>query len=184
MGTPSNPPSNPPNPLTPTNTGRSGARRASSTSLATVASLVGDATTPVFVDTSGWADPILQNTPAYEDMVACYRELMDRQQRLITTNYVLTEVVALLTIRSHGLSRPALLQYIDDLLALPWVQVLYIDETLHQDAWNLLKESPDKTWSWVDASSFVVMRRQGLAYAFTSDHHFSQAGFVRLPLQP
>ena len=144
----------------------------------------GDTNTPIFVDTSGWADPILRNTPSSGDMVAFYRELMGRQQPIVTTNYVLTEVVALLTIRSHGLTREALIQYIDDLLALTWVEVIQIDRAIHDEAWRLLRQTPDKAWSWVDASSFVVMRRRGITEAFTSDHHFSQAGFIRVPQQP
>ena len=60
---------------------------------------VGSPQTRVFVDTSGWANPILQNTPNTAEMVATYRELLNRQQRLVTTNYVLTEVLALLTTR-------------------------------------------------------------------------------------
>jgi predicted nucleic acid-binding protein len=32
----------------------------------------------------------------------------------------------------------------------------------------------------VDCASFVVMQQSGLAEAVTTDHHFEQAGFVRL----
>jgi len=35
--------------------------------------------------------------------------------------------------------------------------------------------------SLVDASSFVVMSRLGISEALTTDQHFSQAGFVRVP---
>jgi predicted nucleic acid-binding protein len=35
-------------------------------------------------------------------------------------------------------------------------------------------------WSLVDCASFVVMRQQGIVEALTTDHHFEQAGFVRL----
>jgi len=42
-----------------------------------------------------------------------------------------------------------------------------------------MTKRPDKEWSLVDCSSMVVMARRGIAEAFTSDHHFEQAGFVR-----
>lgn len=148
---------------------------------------VGSPLTHVFVDTSGWAEPLLQNTTAAAEMLATHRALMNRQQRLVTSNYVLTEVVALLTTRrTHAgtsMTRPEILQYIEDIQALPWVQVPHVDEAIHQEAWRLLRAAPDKNWSWVDASSFVIMHLQGITHALTSDHHFAQAGFVPLPLQ-
>ena len=38
----------------------------------------------------------------------------------------------------------------------------------------------DKTWGLVDCASFIVMADAGIQEAFTSDHHFEQAGFRRL----
>jgi len=46
---------------------------------------------------------------------------------------------------------------------------------------SLLQQYTDKEWSLVDAASFVVMRQLGISEAFTSDHHFSQAGFIQRP---
>ncbi len=42
------------------------------------------------------------------------------------------------------------------------------------------KSRQDKEWSLVDCASFVVMQQRGIFEALTSDHHFEQAGFVRL----
>ena len=55
-----------------------------------------------------------------------------------------------------------------------------IDEQLDVRAWELLENRLDKTWSLVDCASFVVMEQRGLTDALTTDHHFEQAGFVRL----
>jgi predicted nucleic acid-binding protein len=46
---------------------------------------------------------------------------------------------------------------------------------------GLLEARLDKSWSLVDATSFVVMRRFGIGEALTPDHHFEQMGFTRLP---
>ena len=45
---------------------------------------------------------------------------------------------------------------------------------------DLFVNRPDKEWSLTDCISFVVMREHGLTEALTADHHFEQAGFVRL----
>ena len=62
----------------------------------------------------------------------------------------------------------------------PSVQIVPIDLSLEAAAWQLWKSRPDKEWSLVDCSSFIVMQQRGLTEALTTDHHFEQAGFVRL----
>ena len=62
-------------------------------------------------------------------------------------------------------------------------EIIHIDTSLDATAWSLLKAYIDKEWSLVDASSFVVMTSYGMTEAITTDHHFTQAGFVRLPAQ-
>ncbi len=58
---------------------------------------------------------------------------------------------------------------------------LFIDHATHLEAWNYLKSRADKEWSLVDASGFIVMRH--IREALTTDHHFTQAGFTRLPAE-
>lgn len=139
---------------------------------------------PVFVDTLGWADPVLKNTPDHERMTAYQNQLFASQRPIVTTNYIITELVALLTIRAHQMSRPNLVSYVNDILAIPWLQVVHIDAATHAEAWAMLEQYTDKEWSLVDAASFVVMRRMGISEAFTSDHHFAQAGLTRAPQMP
>jgi predicted nucleic acid-binding protein len=65
--------------------------------------------------------------------------------------------------------------------ALPHLEIMHITPSLDDAAWALLKARPDKEWSLVDAASFVLMRDYGMTEALTTDHHFTQAGFTRLP---
>ena len=62
----------------------------------------------------------------------------------------------------------------------PFFEIIHIDEDLDRKTWELLKNRPDKTWSLVDCSSFVMMQERELSEALTTDHHFEQAGFIRL----
>lgn len=139
------------------------------------------ATSPLFVDTSGWADPMLQNIPQHPLMDAYARQIRADKRPLVTTDGVLGELVALLTVR--GIARPPLLQFVDHIFHLAHLQIVHVDEAIIHEAWELLKRRQDKTWSLVDACSFLVMQRLNILEAFTSDHHFVQAGFVRVPSQ-
>jgi uncharacterized protein len=76
--------------------------------------------------------------------------------------------------------RPKIIAFIEVLKASPYVGIVYVDPTLDAQAWQLFTERSDKEWNLVDCASFVVMRQRGIIEAFTTDHHFEQAGFVCL----
>ncbi len=60
------------------------------------------------------------------------------------------------------------------------VEIVHIDAPMDNVAWQLLEKRFDKEWSLVDASSFVLMEQFGMTEALTTDHHFTQAGFIKL----
>lgn len=98
---------------------------------------------------------------------------------MVTTNYVVIELVALLN-SPLRVPRPQLFQYVDAVRNATYVRLVHIDAAIDEAAWNLLKSREDKAWSFVDSSSFVVMQQLGIQKALTTDHHFEQAGFIRL----
>ena len=134
----------------------------------------------VFVDTSGWAYFLDRQDPVHAEVVAFVQRALTQRRHLVTTNYVITELVVLLSSRYH-LPRQQVIKAINAIKTDPSVEMIYIEQSLDDEAWKLLEARPDKEWSLVDASSFVVMKRYGMTDALTTDHHFTQAGFVRSP---
>ena len=132
----------------------------------------------VFADTSGWASFFREQERHHVKAVALMTQWQEENRHVVTTNYVLGELIALCerlrVPRSRGVS------YIHSIRAETWIEVVHIDEQLDVRAWELLENRLDKTWSLVDCASFVVMEQRGLTDALTTDHHFDQAGFVRL----
>jgi predicted nucleic acid-binding protein len=45
---------------------------------------------------------------------------------------------------------------------------------------EIIAQYDDKDFTLTDATSFAVMERLGITYAFTFDHHFTQYGFIAL----
>lgn len=133
----------------------------------------------IFVDTSGWANLADISEPFYERSKEIYAVAMLERRRLVTTNYVLTELIALMTspMRFH---RSRIIEFIDGIKHSPFFDIIHIDEVLDSKSWDVLSNRVDKNWSLVDCSSFVVMQETSITEALTSDHHFEQAGFVRL----
>mgnify|MGYP001619552226 CR=1 FL=1 len=96
----------------------------------------------------------------------------------LTHSYVLAEFIPLCEAR--GYFRQAALTFSRELMNNPLVEIVWVDEALHQVAFALLEARLDKTYSLCDAVSFVLMRQRGLLDAFTTDHHFEQEGFIKL----
>jgi predicted nucleic acid-binding protein len=133
----------------------------------------------IFADTAGWGH-LLDPTQAYHVRAAdLYRSARQQGRKLITSNYILTELVALLTSPLH-IPRPAIIAFIEGLKTSSYVEIVHIDASLDAQAWQLLSQRVDKNWSLVDCASFVIMQHRGILEAFTTDHHFEQAGFVCL----
>jgi predicted nucleic acid-binding protein len=76
--------------------------------------------------------------------------------------------------------RPKAITFIQSLKTSPYVEVIYISKEIDAKAWELLTQRQDKEWSLVDCSSFIVMQDRKITESLTNDHHFEQAGFIRL----
>jgi uncharacterized protein len=133
----------------------------------------------LLVDTSGWAQ-LVDRTEKYHSLTtSIYRRARQQRQRLITTNYIIVELVALLS-SPLRIPRPEIIKFIEDLRLAPHVEIFHIDASTDEHAWRLLTQRADKDWSLVDCASFVIMEQRGIREALTADHHFEQAGFIRL----
>lgn len=133
----------------------------------------------LFIDTSGWGDLFDSNQRHHQLATTLYRTYREQGYQMVTTNYVLTELVALLTSPLHT-PRPLIIDFINALKTSSFLEIAHIDPELDQQAWELLATRPDKNWSLVDCSSFVFMKQRHIAEALTADHHFEQAGFMPL----
>jgi predicted nucleic acid-binding protein len=133
----------------------------------------------IFVDTAGWAQLFGPSEPYQAVAASIYARALQRRSNLVTTNYVITELVALLT-SPLRVPRQTIISLVQALKVAPHVEIIHVDPTLHEQAWQLLTKRLDKNWSLVDCSSFVVMQQRSIQEALTTDHHFEQAGFIAL----
>jgi uncharacterized protein len=132
-----------------------------------------------FVDTSGWAELADRTLLFHIPAVAAFDKVWNQGGRLITTNLILIELTALLT-SPLRMPKARQIRLVRDLQADSSVEIVFVDAMLESAAWSLWRTRPDKEWSLVDCASFVVMQQRRLTEALSTDHHFEQAGFVRL----
>jgi predicted nucleic acid-binding protein len=133
----------------------------------------------LFVDTAGWGNLVDTSQPHHAYAATIYRTAKQQRHEILTTNYILAELVALLT-SPLRIPRPKIIAFINGLKTSPYVEIVHVDTMLDQQAWQLLMHRQDKAWSLVDCSSFVLMQQRGIIESLTTDHHFEQAGFIRL----
>ena len=133
----------------------------------------------MLVDTSGWGNLVDSSQPYHSLASSLYRDARLRQDRIITTSYVMVELVALLT-SPLRIPRPDIIAFIEGVKQSLFIEIVYVDQTIDEAAWQLLGNRQDKDWSLVDCVSFVIMQQRNMVEALTTDHHFEQAGFIRL----
>ncbi len=133
----------------------------------------------LFVDTSGWGNLVDRSQPFHSLAATLYRLARQQNHKIITTNYIMAELVALLT-SPLQLTRPQIITFVQSIKQSSYINILHIDAETDARSWQLLNSREDKNWSLVDCSSFVVMQQRNITEALTSDRHFEQAGFVRL----
>jgi hypothetical protein len=132
----------------------------------------------VFIDTAGWIALIHRRDDCHQRAKRIYTGL--GHVKRMTTDAVLIESC---NIFSKGPLRPlaiALMEKIEEAENLGVLEVIHVTEALISRGWDLFQRRPDKDWSLTDCVSFVVMKDRGITKAFTTDHHFEQAGFEKL----
>jgi predicted nucleic acid-binding protein len=123
------------------------------------------------LDTSGLLCLHHKEEPHHRRARALFRSARSH----LTHSYVLAEFVALT--QTRRLPRGRALRFLRELISNPAIEIVWVEEELHETAMKLLEARLDKSYSLCDAVSFVLMRQRGLFEALTTDHHFEQEGF-------
>lgn len=132
----------------------------------------------VFVDTGAFV--ALRNRREAEHAQArdALSKLVAERAVLLTSNYVVAETYTALLVR---IGRSEAIEWGRRFRSGDAIELVRVDEQLERDAWQILESHEDKPWSYVDATSFALMDREGVNEAFAFDHHFVQRGLVVVP---
>jgi predicted nucleic acid-binding protein len=133
----------------------------------------------LFVDTSGWGYHLDRTDPLHTRVETLMREAVIRRRKLVTTNFIIHELVALLTNR-YKKPRPQVIEAINAIKSDVSVEIVYIQRTIDDRAWALLEARPDQKWSLVDASSIIIMKDFRMTEALSTDECFPTEGLIKL----
>ncbi len=124
----------------------------------------------IFVDTGAWFALLV---PHDRDHSVAESWLERNAQPLVTTDYVIDELLTLLRMRGEEQRalRAGQMLLSEEIARITWVSPGDVRE-----GWNYFRHYQDKGWSFTDCVSRAVIERLGIHHAFAFDKHFRQFG--------
>lgn len=128
------------------------------------------------LDTSAFYALISSTDAFHIQAKSAYERLLDWEWELWTTSYILVETSVLV---HHRLGFEPLKTFMETLLSgIP--HVLWVENTVHSEAWRRMAETQGKGFSLVDWTT-VVAAEHLEASVFTFDRSFRQEGIRTFP---
>jgi len=129
----------------------------------------------IFVDSSFWIAVLNEGDAHHAEAVPLLLAHGDRE--LVTSNHVRGETWTFLrSRRGHRLATA----FVDRLARSSSTRVEFVSEALEEEALRWLRRHDERPYSFVDATSFMLMRSLKIREALAFDGDFSAAGFVEL----
>lgn len=129
----------------------------------------------IFVDSSFWIGLSDELDERHEQAMALLRAHGDAP--IVTTNHVLGETWTFLRKRHrHAVA----MKFLDLAQSAERLEIAFASSELETDAWTWLRRHDEREYSFVDATSFALMRKLRIREALAFDGDFAAAGFVEL----
>lgn len=131
----------------------------------------------VFFDTWGWLAIAHRDDQRHAEATAFYRDFLVAGGVPVTTDYILSETISLLRARTSSQGTERFIDGMLDVRSSGKIVIERIDEERWSAAWKLSKKFRDKPdISFVDFTSFVVMKELRMTEALTADRHYELVG--------
>jgi uncharacterized protein len=132
-----------------------------------------------FADTSWWVAWSLPGDGRHSDALEMLTHLGPAEQ-VLTTNLVVGETWTFLRRKDSHRTALAFLDRIETLQQQSKLALHRVAFDQEGKAWTWLRQHDEKSYSFVDATSFQVMRDRRLREALAFDQDFAAAGFLEL----
>jgi uncharacterized protein len=129
----------------------------------------------IFADTSFWVAARFRRDAHHDEAAALLQKVSG--ERIVTSNHVRGETWTFLRRRDGHRTAVAFLDMLD---RSGRVDVVTVNEQLEAQAFRWLRRHDEREYSFVDATSFALMRSLRIREALAFDGDFAAAGFVEL----
>lgn len=129
----------------------------------------------IFVDSSFWIATRLTADRHHAAAIRLFEA--HGSERLTTTNHVVGETLTFLGRRAGHRSA---MHFLDRAERSALLQVVFVSQELEREALDWLRRHDERSYSFVDATSFALMRSLRITQALAFDGDFAAAGFEEL----
>jgi len=130
----------------------------------------------IYIDTSAFYALIDSTDLNHKAAVSIWQRLIQNNEDLVTSSYVVTETIALL---HNRLGTDVVRRFVED--NLPVVRVVWVDQTTHNAALGAMLATPGRRGpSLTDCANLEVMRQVKTRSIFAYDQHFTDLGLTIL----
>lgn len=126
----------------------------------------------IFVDTSVLVALNNIEDPTYSRAFQISKKIFSKNLELVTSNHIISET---LTILSQKVAHQTAIDFKE--LWVPKMEVVHIGEILEETAFEIFKKLTSKNVSFVNCTSFALMKEFGILTVFTFDKDFKKQGF-------
>ncbi|GAI93890.1 unnamed protein product [marine sediment metagenome] len=129
-----------------------------------------------YIDTSAFFAILDSGDKFHKESRDTFLKLVENKEVFHSSNYITIETIVLV---QNRLGLDALRAFQDDII--PIINIHWVDERIHNIAISSLLIARKRNISFVDYTSFEMVRNLGLKKVFTFDKHFKEQGFEVLP---
>ena len=135
----------------------------------------------IFIDTGAFLAACLPRDQYYGPSRELWEQLGDLAPRVYSSDAVFQETMGLLH-RRAGVEYA--IRWGESQLQGRAINWLPVDTQTRRGCLPWLRKYADQGVSFVDATTFVLMRRENIPHVFSFDRHFTAAGFRSWPERP
>lgn len=137
----------------------------------------------VFVDSGGWIACIDKNDKHHKEAVEYFKNLREKGNTLITSNYIKSET---LTWLKYNVNHEIALKVMDlwrQAEKINSLETYWISQELAEEADEIFKKYGDQSLSYIDCTSFAICRKLNIQKVFGFDSDFNTLGYLLAPHQ-
>jgi uncharacterized protein len=137
----------------------------------------------IFLDTSFLYAYYDADDKNHEEAIILADEISDKDVDCLISDYIIDELLTLLVCRVGKLKAIKLCNDLIDDINSGNIGLICVDRNVFNKALEIFVQFKDKTWSFTDCTSYVIIKNASIAKTVSFDEHFRQFGIEILPLE-